>query len=208
MRHPFEAPAVHHLRLARRAAAGDRPAFVELYRALYPPVARYVAVRATSQADAEDLVALTFHRLLEALPSLDGARGTVLGWCLATARNAAADQRRARLRPGPGGEAGPGEVEAAPDGAPDALSRLEADERLQALARVLDALPPDARELIERRFGDGLSHAEIAALGGLREAAVRKRLSRAIAALRAGLAAAALGGDEDRTAGPTPEVSP
>ena len=199
MRRPFEPHAAHHLRLARRAAGGDRAAFVELYRALYPPVTRYLACRAASAADAEDLVARTFHRLLEALPSLDAARGTVLGWCLATARNAAADLRRARL-PGPGGPGGARQgrdaadaaeaaLAAVPDGAPDALARLEADERLQALARVLDGLPAATRQLIDWRFGDGLSHAELAALTGLSEAAVRKRLSRALQALRAGLAA-------------------
>ena len=198
MRRPFEPHAAHHLRLARRAGAGDRAAFVELYRALYPPVARYVACRVTSAADAEDVVARTFHRLLEALPTLDAARGTVLGWCLVTARHLAADLHRGR-RPGAAGEAEETALEAAPDGAPGALERLEADERLQALARVLDGLPPATRELIERRFGDGLSHAEIAALTGASEAAVRKRLSRALQALREGLAA---------LEGPTEEVTP
>jgi RNA polymerase sigma-70 factor (ECF subfamily) len=185
MRRPFEPHAAHHHRLVRRAAGGDRGAFVELYRALYPPVARHVACRVASAADAEDVVARTFHRLLESLPGLDPARGTVLSWCLATARNLAIDVGRAR-RPGAGDA---GALETAPDGTPDALERLEADERLQALARVLDGLPPETRELIELRFGDGLSHAELAAHAGASEAAVRKRLSRALVALRHRLAA-------------------
>jgi RNA polymerase sigma-70 factor (ECF subfamily) len=185
MRRPFEAHADHHHRLARRAAGGDRIAFVALYRALYPPVARYVACRVSSAADAEDVVARTFHRLLESLAALDPARGTVLAWCLGTARNLAADLGRAR-RPG---QDGADALDAALDGGPDALRRLEADERLQALARVLDGLPAGTRQLIELRFGDGLSHAEIAAHLGASEAAVRKRLSRALEALRHGLAA-------------------
>jgi RNA polymerase sigma-70 factor (ECF subfamily) len=185
MRRPFEPHAAHHHRLARRAAGGDRGAFVALYRALYPPVARFVACRVASAADAEDLVARTFHRLLESLDQLDGARGTVLGWCLATARNLATDLGRAdRLRPG-----GAAALEAVPDEAVDAQGRLEADERLQALARVLEALPAETRELIELRFGDGLSAAEIAAITGGSEVAVRKRLSRALASLREALAA-------------------
>jgi RNA polymerase sigma-70 factor (ECF subfamily) len=76
-----------------------------------------------------------------------------------------------------------------PDLAVDAQGRLEADERLQALARVLEALPAETRELIELRFGDGLTAAEIAALTGGSEVAVRKRLSRALAVLRGALAA-------------------
>jgi len=185
MRRPFEPHAAHHHRLARSAVGGDRGAFVALYRALYPPVARYVACRVASAADAEDVVARTFHRLLESLAVLDPARGTVLAWCLGTARNLAADLGRARHPGQDGGDA----LEAAPDGGPDALHRLEADERLQALARVLDGLPAETRQLIELRFGDGLSHAEIAAHLGASEAAVRKRLSRALESLRHGLAA-------------------
>jgi RNA polymerase sigma-70 factor (ECF subfamily) len=185
MRRPFEPHGAHHHRLARRAAGGDRGAFVELYRALYPPVARFVACRVGASADTEDVVARTFHRLLESLAGLDAERGTVLAWCLATARNLATDLGRAnRLRPD-----GAAALEAQPDRAVDAQGRLEADERLQALARVLDGLPAETRELIELRFGDGLSHAEIAALTGASEAAVRKRLSRALAALRQALAA-------------------
>jgi len=119
MRRPFEQPAAHHARLARRAAAGDRAAFVELYRTLYPPVARFVARRVPARADAEDVVARTFHRLLEALPALDGARGTVLGYALTVARHAATDLRRAGAG-GAGGEAGPEPA----DGAPHALANL------------------------------------------------------------------------------------
>jgi len=193
MRRPFEQPAAHHARLARRAAAGDRAAFVELYRALYPPVARFVARRVPARADAEDVVARTFHRLLEALPALDGARGTVLGYALTVARHAATDLRRAGAGAGgAGGEAGPEPA----DGAPDALARLEADERLRALARLLDGLPPATRQLIELRFGDGLKHAEIAALQGVSEAAVKQRVGRALRELRAALAEPATGTEE------------
>jgi RNA polymerase sigma-70 factor (ECF subfamily) len=193
MRRPFEHPAVHHARLAARAAAGDRAAFVELYRALHPPVARFVARRVAARADAEDVVARTFHRLLEALPAIDGARGTVLGYALATARHAAADLARARASSGAAEGAGQAEP---PDGAPDALARLEADERLRALARVLDGLPAATRALVELRFGDGLKHAEIAALQGVSEAVVRQRVSRALRELRAALAAPGGGTEE------------
>jgi len=197
MRRPFEQPAAHHARLAGHAAAGDRAAFVELYRALYPPVARFVARRVPVRADAEDVVALTFHRLLASLPSLDAARGTVLGYALTTARNAAADLARARA-PGGGvaGGAAEGDRAEPADGAPDPLARLEADERLRALARVLAGLPEATRELIELRFGDGLKHAEIAALQGVSEAAVKQRVSRALRELRAALAGPGAGIEE------------
>jgi RNA polymerase sigma-70 factor (ECF subfamily) len=49
---------------------------------------------------------------------------------------------------------------------------------------VVAALPPESRQLLELRFGDGLRHAEIAALTGAREAAVKQRLSRLLRSLR------------------------
>lgn len=187
MRLPWVQPADHHARLAARAAKGEERAFVALYRALYPTVARWAARRAGSRADAEDVVSRTFHRLLEVLPRFDPARGTVLALALSIARNALVDEARAR-RPGP---AGPPEIATAAlaDGAPGAEQRLLDAERLAAVARLLDGLPAPTRELLELRFGDGLRHAEIAALTGASEAAVKQRVSRALRELRAALAA-------------------
>ncbi len=190
MRRPWETHADHHARLAQRAADGDRAAFVALYRALYPPVARWVGRRAASAGDAEDVVSLTFHRLLEALPRLDPARGTPLAFALGVARHALADEarRRAVRAEGPAPE-----VEGAAalaSTAPGAERLLLERERLEGLARLLDGLPAEVRELLELRFGDGLRHAEIAALTGASEAAVRQRLSRALRALRAAARAA------------------
>jgi RNA polymerase sigma-70 factor, ECF subfamily len=181
MRRPWESTVRFHARLARRAAAGDRDAFVALYRDLYPEVTRFVGRRAASAADAEDAVGQTFHRLLEALPRLDAARGSVLGYALTTARNALADQGRGRRA-----ERGPGSGEAAEpaDAHPGPLELLESRRDRAALAEVVAALPPESRQLLELRFGDGLRHAEIAALTGANEAAVKQRLSRLLRSLR------------------------
>jgi RNA polymerase sigma-70 factor (ECF subfamily) len=196
MRRPWESSNDLHARLARRAAGGDQAAFVALYRALYPPVARFVGRRVRTPADAEDAVAQTFHRLLEALPRLDAARGSILGYALATARHAVADQ--GRLRRNTAGAGGAGEAEVV-DAGPDPLALLEAGRSHRALAEALSALPPEARRLLELRYGDGLRHAEIAALTGANEAAVKQRLSRLLRGLRGVLAG---GGDR------TEEVAP
>jgi RNA polymerase sigma-70 factor (ECF subfamily) len=187
MRRPWETAHRFHARLAARAAGGDRHAFQGLYRDLYPEVARFVARRVRSGADAEDAVAQVFHRLLEALPRLDPTRGTILGYALTTARNAVADQQRSRRDRRE--EAG---IEAVPEPAdpgPGPLELLESGRRRRDLAAVLAALPAEARELLELRFGDGLRHAEIAALTGGNEVAVKQRLSRLLRALRGTLAA-------------------
>ncbi len=61
---------------------------------------------------------------------------------------------------------------------------LLGDERATALAVALDALPSDACEVLTLFYREGRSVAQVARLLGLREDTVKKRLSRARAALR------------------------
>jgi RNA polymerase sigma-70 factor (ECF subfamily) len=189
MRRPWETTHRYHARLAGRAAAGEPAAFVTLYRDLYPEVAHFVGRRARTAADAEDAVAQTFHRLLEALPRLDPARGSILGYALTTARHALADQGRSR-RAG-GDPAGPEADREPVDAGPGPHELLEARHAQAALAEAVAALPAESQHLLALRFGDGLRHAEIAALTGANEAAVKQRLSRLIRALREELGAGA-----------------
>jgi RNA polymerase sigma-70 factor (ECF subfamily) len=182
MRRPWETTNDLHARLAHRAAGGDQAAFVALYRDLYPAVARFVGRRVRAAADAEDVVAQVFHRLLEALPRLDGTRGSILGYALTTARNALADAHRAG-----GGHAALDSVPEQADQRPGAQQLLESRDASEALRRAVAALPDEARQLLDLRFGDGLRHAEIAALTSANEAAVKQRLSRLLRALRGAL---------------------
>jgi RNA polymerase sigma-70 factor (ECF subfamily) len=171
-------------RWARQAVAGDRRAFTRLYRDLHPLVARFVARRVDSRADAEELVAEVFRRVVEHLREFDPKRGSVRAWVLRIARNAVIDHYRTRKHPlaqhsmdslagglGGAGQAGP-------------LDRLIADERIARIRELLAACPDETRTLLAMRYGDGLRHAEIAELLGLGEAVVRKRISRAVRELR------------------------
>jgi RNA polymerase sigma-70 factor (ECF subfamily) len=167
-------------RLARRAVSGDRRAFTRLYRDLHPLVARFVARRVDSRADAEELVAEVFRRLVEHLGEFDPARGSVRGWVLRIARNAVIDHYRTRKSPVA--------LEAIADGLCELsgpLDHLLADERAARVRTLLEAVPIETRRLLALRYGDGLRHAEIAELLGLGEAVVRKRISRAVRELRA-----------------------
>jgi RNA polymerase sigma-70 factor (ECF subfamily) len=161
----------------RRAQGGDREAFRALYRALHPVVSRFVVLRVFNGADAEDLVSQVFFRLLEALPGYASARGPVLTWALAIARNAVTDHFR---RPAPA-EA---QIADRPDTAPSPLETLVRAEQRSALHRELSALPDDVQQLLLMRYGDGLRCAEIALLLGERPATVRQRLSRTVRSLK------------------------
>jgi RNA polymerase sigma factor (sigma-70 family) len=73
------------------------------------------------------------------------------------------------------------------DPGPDASTRLIAAEDRQALAAALADLPDETREVLTLYYREGRSTAQVAMLLDLDEAAVRKRLSRARATLKADL---------------------
>jgi RNA polymerase sigma-70 factor (ECF subfamily) len=183
-------PDVLQARLVTRARLGDSRAFGDLYEALHPRVWAFAARRCASAADAEDVVARTFHRLLERLERYEPGRGPVAAFALAIARSLLIDDARQRARErAERGDATPDEGAQADD-LPDALGQLVRAEELGALREALAQLPGETRELFGLRFGDGLRTGEIAALLGLKEAAVRQRLSRGLRALQQSLTAA------------------
>ncbi|MBS2033267.1 MAG: sigma-70 family RNA polymerase sigma factor [Deltaproteobacteria bacterium] len=165
--------------LLKRARLGDRQAFRELYAALHGPVYAYVARRTASRADAEDLVARTFERLLLRLELFDEHRGGALPFALTMARSLLVDDLRARR---PGLDLDEAAAELVTQSTP--LSDLLKQEELRALNAQLRALPAQTRELLALRYGDGLSTREVAQVLGLSEVAVRQRLSRAVQSLR------------------------
>jgi len=177
---PWPSPDEKHRALLLRAQAGDREAFRALYLELYDPVARFVGRRARSRADAEDLVGRVFHQLLEHLGDIDLKRGSVRMFVLAMARNAVIDHARGRKEQTPIDDVAP-VLEDERNGPLDALLQ---EERLAALRRAVEELPPDMRELLALRHGDGLKHQEIAEMLGESTDAVKQRLSRAQRALR------------------------
>lgn len=171
-------------RLARKAAAGDRGAFVGLYRELYEPIWRFVRARVGVRMDAEDLVSQVFHRMLEKLHQFDPARGSVRTWVLAMARNAVIDHYRKRRESQP-----PDELEdVLADGGISPLEALEHDEHARVVRQLLVQQPAEVREMFALRFGDGLRYREIAELMGLSEAAIKQRFSRTLRELRSAAA--------------------
>jgi RNA polymerase sigma-70 factor (ECF subfamily) len=171
-------------RWASQAVAGDRRAFTRLYRDLHPLVARFVARRVDSRADAEELVAEVFRRVVEHLAEFDAKRGSVRAWVLRIARNAVIDHYRTRKHPLALSSVDALEMLALNGHGGGPLDRMLADERSARIRELLDACPDETRTLLAMRYGDGLRHAEIAELLGLAEAVVRKRISRAVRELR------------------------
>ena len=129
---------------------------------------------------AEDLTQDTFHKALAGLGEFRG-ESSARTWLLAIARHRCIDHlRRQGRRPDPlGAEPQLGEPM---DDAP-LTSDLLSDRK--ALLRALGSLDESSRALVVLRFHHGLGYPELAEAYGLKQGAVRMRISRALAAMRA-----------------------
>jgi len=161
-------------------ALEQREAFGELYERYMPRVYRYLRTRLASGEEAADLTQLVFLRALEALPGYRIGRAPFAAWLFRIARNAATDAGR-RRRPTVSLDGVPEGAD--PDGRDPEASALR-NERITRLGSLVASLAPGKRELLALRFAGGLAPREIASIVGKREAAVKKQLTRIVAALR------------------------
>ena len=133
---------------------------------------------------AEDLTAETFLKLLRSQARYDETRGSGRTWIFTIARNVLIDhRRRARVRP----YVPIGNLRDLEFDAPSAEERLLREEEVARLLNAVASLPAADRELIGLRYGSDLDTAEIAQVLEIREGAVRTRIWRALARLRAEL---------------------
>ena len=169
--------------LARLIARGDRRrAAALLVREHAPAVFALCRAMVRDPRLAEDLSQDAFTR---AFGALDGFRGEASPrtWLLAIARNRCLDHLvRARRAPWAGHDDAEPDDHAADEPPPfDLLSRREDAERAMAV------LGESERALVVLHFGHGVGYLELADSFGLREGAVRMRISRALAKMREAL---------------------
>jgi RNA polymerase sigma-70 factor (ECF subfamily) len=160
-------------RLMIERAQRDPRRFGELYEAHFDRVYAFIARRVPRRPDVQDLTADVFHQALASLGRFEWRGVPFAAWLYRIAANAVADHhaRAARAR-------------AVPPPDPDPPEGVAAAERRAALYGAVRALPPDQRQAIELRFAEGRSIAEIAAVLGRSEGAVKQLQFRAIKALR------------------------
>lgn len=159
------------------AAQRDPRRFADLYEENFERVYAFVARRVPNRSDAEDLTAEVFHQALANLREFEWRGAPFAAWLYRIASNAIADrwQRAARERGAP-----------APADPPDpgADANPEAVERRARLFRLVANLPPDQRSVIEMRFAEEKSIAEIARALGRSEGAVKQLQFRGVQNLR------------------------
>ena len=129
-----------------------------------------------SQADAEEATQDTLLRAHRAMATYRG-EGSVKAWLCGIARHVCAHMLESRRR-------GRALIErvSVDDAGPDVIA---SGRRTRAVRRALDQLKPSERDALVLRYVAELSHRELAATMNLDEAAARKRISRALAHLRA-----------------------
>jgi RNA polymerase sigma-70 factor (ECF subfamily) len=176
-----------------RYVAGDRRAFVMLYRAIEPRVRRQIRARLGNHAGVDDLVQYTMLRAHSARarycrPAVD-ADEALVAWYCAIARNVANNFLRScgRDRLQLGDE--PETLAAVPHDCEDVEQRSVAEElaqeRCAALHAAIAALPPGQRVVVRMHRLEELPMAEVSRRLGVRNGAVRVRAHRAYENLRA-----------------------
>jgi RNA polymerase sigma-70 factor (ECF subfamily) len=157
----------------------DEVAFAARYQTYAVPMYRYFYQQVGNQHDAEDLTSTTFSKALASLGRYN-EQGNFASWLFSIARHTLRDYQRG-LRPQIDME------EIAPmlsDNAPQPEAQALQTEQNSTLRRLIQQLPADQQEALALRFFGELRTAEVAAVLGRSEGAIKMLVHRAVSTLR------------------------
>ncbi len=183
--------------LVKQAQAGGSAAFSALYEHYYDSIYRYVSFRTGSFADAEDITAEVFVRMIESIHRFRWKGYPFSSWLFRIAHNLVVDfyRKKGRRNTVPLDDA-PQIVDAAVF---DADARMDIELSMGDVRRAMENLTDLQREAITLRFAAGLSVAETAKAMGKKDNAVKalqhaglKKLRRTLCAEGNGRAAVAM----------------
>ena len=165
------------------ARRGSHEAYGRIVRACQNTVTA-IALAITGDVQASEDIAQ--EAFLTAWQQLDRLRNSAsfLPWMRQITRNLARDWLRAQAQRPLSGEAAEIAIGMAADPSPEPADRLLRGEAEAAAEDIISALPEDSREVLLLFYREGQSSRQVAALLGLSDEAVRKRLSRARASVR------------------------
>ncbi|MGA8767044.1 MAG: sigma-70 family RNA polymerase sigma factor [Candidatus Acidiferrales bacterium] len=165
-------------RLLVEAAQKDPARFAELYDDNFDRVYAFISRRVHNRPDAEDLTAEVFHQALAKVGQFEWRGVPFAAWLYRIAANAIADrwQRASREKGSP-----------VADDPPDVSGRANPEEveRRARIFRLVAELPSDQRRVIEMRFAEEKSIAEIARELKRSAGAIKQLQFRALTTLRA-----------------------
>ena len=165
------------------ARRGSHEAYGRIVRACQNTVTA-IALAITGDVQASEDIAQ--EAFLSAWQQLDRLRNSAsfLPWLRQITRNLARDWLRAQAQRPLSGKAAEIAIGMAADPSPEPADRLLRGEAEAAAEDIISALPEDSREVLLLFYREGQSSRQVAALLGLSDEAVRKRLSRARASVR------------------------
>jgi RNA polymerase sigma-70 factor (ECF subfamily) len=162
----------------RRAQAGDSDAVATLYQVFVQPIHRYLSFRAPSDADAEDLTAEVFLKMVEGLPGYKLTEVPFEAWLYRIASARMADFYRRSIRR-PSAELD----EQLPDEEDLPEERILQKEMLETVRAALRQLSEEHQTILILRFVERKSHQEVADILGRSMTAVKSAQYRALTQL-------------------------
>ena len=170
------------------ATRGSQEAYGRIVHACQNTVTAIALSITRDVAASEDIAQEAFLRAWQRLDRLKN-HDSFLPWLRQITRNLARDHLRARRHAAMTGQDAELAIAIAADPAPEPGERLLATEQETAALELIDALPAESRETLLLYYREGQRSQQVAALLGLSDAAVRKRLSRAREQVRSELLA-------------------
>lgn len=165
--------------LLEQVRRGNRAALATVYDMYASAIYRYLVRRTNNQRVAEDLTGVVFLKMLDAIHRQQAWTDTFVGWLYRIAHNAVVDYFRSVGRRTE--DELDERVESLLDGPEWAAERAT---RLTKIQEALNLLTAEQAQVILLRFGEELSHQEVAAIMGKSEGAIKLLQHRAIHALR------------------------
>jgi RNA polymerase sigma-70 factor (ECF subfamily) len=167
-------------KLVERAQAGDRDALEELYLLHFDRIYSYLHMSVGNRHDAEDLTTLTFLKMLESIKRFRWQAVPFSAWLFRIAHNVAMDHFRASKR------VQPEEEVPEPLGSEQLSAEVEAMRSIgrQSMLQMIESLSSEQQQVLTLKFVFSFGNAEVAAILGKTEGAVKSLQHRALASLQ------------------------
>jgi RNA polymerase sigma-70 factor, ECF subfamily len=161
-----------------QAQQGNQAAVAQLYQMYAQQIYRYVSYRVPTEADAEDITADVFIKMIEGLHSYRVTGAPFEAWLYRIAAARIADfHRRGRRRP----QTELSETLSTGDPSPE--EQLHEQQEVAFLRQALSSLGSDQQSILVLRFIERKSHQEVAEILGKTVSAVKSIQHRALVQL-------------------------
>lgn len=169
--------------LLQRVARGDHAAFALFYDRVSGPLYSMALKMLGNEHEAQDALLEGMEHLWTKAPSFDSSRAAAFSWTVMLFRSRLIDRMRRKAAQSRALGKITGQA-AEPKDDETAINTLARSEDCANVRRVLAALKPEQRELLEQAFFSGMTHPQIAETTGKPLGTVKTTIRRALIELR------------------------